>query len=226
MGARSRFCSQKFSGWSLWWAAEGWAVPHLSQYVGTMHLGWLLAVNMLCNTVSDTAVALPGTLFLPSINNDTFKWTPTPCRNWLLLVSTSHSSGVGNIHLYHLGSLGRRGETCREHATAVTSQGESWLLGIAACLPSQPYRPDFSGQGVSAIFYPAVSGVCGLEGECDPIQQKYWRYSPHGSEWEEGVIKVNLPPPNIRWVYEYLLFLFQFQKVTSFILVPFQLKPR
>lgn len=57
--------------------------------------------------------------------------------------------------------MGKRRETCREHATALTSQGASWLLGIAAWLPSRPYRPDFSGQGVSAIYYPAVPGsVC------------------------------------------------------------------
>ena len=45
-------------------------------------------------------------------------------------MSTSCSSGIGNTYLYHLGPLGRRGETCRQHATAVTSQGASWLLGI------------------------------------------------------------------------------------------------
>lgn len=75
--------------------------------------------------VSDTAVALSGTLFVPYINNDTFKRTSTPCRSWLLLVSTSCSCGVGSSYLYHLGPLGRRGEACREHATAVTSQGAS-----------------------------------------------------------------------------------------------------
>lgn len=46
-----------------------------------MHVDWLLVLNLLCNTVSDTAVALSGTVFVPCINNDTFKRTSTPCRN-------------------------------------------------------------------------------------------------------------------------------------------------
>lgn len=134
VGARSPFCSQKFSGWWLWWAAEGWAY-FPSMLVQCMWTGyWYLSCY--AHTVSDTAVALSGSTFVPYINNDTFKLTSTPCRNWLLLVSTSCSSGVGKIYLYHLGPLGRRGETCREHATAVTSQGAIWLLGITAFLLS------------------------------------------------------------------------------------------